>query len=99
LHNQKRVIAVGTTAMRVLESAARQPGKLSPGENSTNLFIYPGYQFKIVNAMVTNFHLPRTTLILLVSAFMGAEFQKQAYQYAIEQQFRFYSYGDAMLIL
>ncbi|MDX9754802.1 MAG: tRNA preQ1(34) S-adenosylmethionine ribosyltransferase-isomerase QueA [bacterium] len=99
IQNQNRVIAVGTTAMRVLESAASAPGRLTPGENRTNLFIYPGYPFKIVSAMVTNFHLPKTTLILLVSAFMGNDFRARAYQHAIENKYRFYSYGDAMLIL
>jgi len=95
----KRIIAVGTTAMRVLESAAYAPGKLRPGENRTNLFIYPGFPFKIVNTMITNFHLPRTTLILLVSSFMGSDFRAHAYQHAINHQYRFFSYGDAMLIL
>ncbi len=94
-----RVIAVGTTAVRVLESAACEEGRIIPGENRTRLYIYPGYRFKIVQCMFTNFHLPRTTLLLLVSAFMGDELRKQAYQYAIEKRFRFYSYGDSMLIL
>jgi S-adenosylmethionine:tRNA ribosyltransferase-isomerase len=95
----KRVIAVGTTATRVLESAATEDGRLQAGENRSRLYIYPGYQFKIVNSMFTNFHLPRTTLLLLISAFMGDELRKQAYEFAIENRFRFYSYGDSMLIL
>ncbi len=95
----KRVVAVGTTAVRVLESAVIEPGRLQAGLGDTQLFIYPGYLFKMVNTLITNFHLPRTTLLLLVSAFMGNEFRHQAYEYAIEKRFRFYSYGDAMLIL
>ena len=95
----KRVVATGTTAMRVLESSATAPGKLNPGEHQTQLFIYPGYKFKIVNTLITNFHLPRTTLILLVSAFMDNQFRNKAYNHAIENKYRFFSYGDAMLIL
>ncbi len=95
----RRVIAVGTTSVRVLESAVDENRKIRSGPGSSNLFIQPGYQFNMVDGMITNFHLPRTTLILLVSAFMGNELRKTAYEYAIEQNFRFYSYGDAMLIL
>lgn len=95
----KRIVAVGTTAVRVLESAATEDGRLIAGENRSRLYIYPGYRFKIVKSMFTNFHLPRTTLLLLVSAFMGDELRRKAYNYAIENQFRFYSYGDSMLIL
>ncbi len=97
--NGNRVIPVGTTSMRVLEAASPSPGKLIPGEGVTDLFIYPGYSFKIVNSAITNFHLPRTTLLLLVSALMGIDTWRSAYEYAIQHQFRFYSYGDAMLIL
>lgn len=97
--DRKRIVAVGTTSVRVLESAATAPGKLQAGEGNTNLYIYPGYQFQIINAMITNFHLPRTTLLLLVSAFMGNDLRQQAYQYALDHRFRFYSYGDAMFIL
>lgn len=95
----KRVIAVGTTAVRVLESAATEDGRLLAGENRSRLYIYPGYRFKIVKSLFTNFHLPRTTLLLLISAFMGGELRRQAYEYAIEKRFRFYSYGDSMLVV
>ncbi|NPU97876.1 MAG: tRNA preQ1(34) S-adenosylmethionine ribosyltransferase-isomerase QueA [Candidatus Omnitrophica bacterium] len=93
-----RIIAVGTTAVRVLETAATPEGGLTAGEGKTNLFIYPGYSFKIVEGLITNFHLPRSTLLLLVSAFMGNELRQKAYAYAAAHEFRFYSYGDAMLI-
>ncbi|MGW8250100.1 MAG: tRNA preQ1(34) S-adenosylmethionine ribosyltransferase-isomerase QueA, partial [Anaerolineales bacterium] len=97
-----RIIAVGTTSVRTLESAAREarPGEVvSPIEGSTELFILPGYQFKAVDAMITNFHLPKSTLIMLVSAFAGREMILDAYRRAIQQGYRFYSFGDAMLIL
>lgn len=93
-----RVIAVGTTSVRVLESAA-QSGKVMPFEGSTRLFILPGYTFKAVDAMVTNFHLPRSTLLMLVSAFASRERILAAYAKAIAEGYRFYSFGDAMLIL
>jgi len=93
-----RIIAVGTTVTRVLETVAAD-GRVGPCEGTTNLFITPGYEFKIVEAMVTNFHLPRSTLLALVSAFAGLEPIQRAYRHAIEQRYRFYSYGDAMLIL
>ncbi|MFH1440570.1 MAG: tRNA preQ1(34) S-adenosylmethionine ribosyltransferase-isomerase QueA [Candidatus Omnitrophota bacterium] len=88
-----RVIAVGTTALRSIETYA-----LGKKEGQTNLFIYPGYKFKIADCILTNFHLPRTTLFMLACAFGGEEFVKKAYQRAIEEKYRFYSYGDAMLI-
>ncbi|HEX4975394.1 MAG TPA: tRNA preQ1(34) S-adenosylmethionine ribosyltransferase-isomerase QueA [Pseudomonadales bacterium] len=93
----KRVIAVGTTSVRCLESAARN-GDLQSYQGETDIFIYPGYQFKVVDALVTNFHLPESTLLMLVSAFAGIEHVRQAYQHAIQQRYRFYSYGDAMFI-
>jgi len=93
-----RIIAVGTTVTRVLETISTS-GEAGPCEGTTNLFITPGYEFKIVEAMVTNFHLPRSTLLALVSAFAGLEAIQRAYRHAIEQRYRFYSYGDAMLIL
>jgi len=99
LQRGNRVIAVGTTAVRTLESAATEDGLLQAGEGRSQLYIYPGYKFKIVKNMFTNFHLPRTTLILLVSAFMGTELWRDAYEHAIKNRFRFYSYGDSMLIL
>ena len=96
--NDGRIIAVGTTSVRVLETAASQ-GQLSAITGSTCLFIRPGYKFKIVDAMITNFHLPQSTLIALVGAFTGLDAVLAAYRYAIEKRYRFYSYGDAMLII
>jgi len=93
----KRVIAVGTTVVRCLESAAAS-GKLRPLLGESNLFIKPGYQFRLVDAMLTNFHLPRSTLLILVSAFAGTGLMRQAYAHAVEQGYRFFSYGDAMFI-
>ena len=95
----RRVIAVGTTVTRTLESAAEKDGKVKPGEGSTNLFIYPGYRFKVIDALITNFHLPRSTLLMLVSAFAGRERILNAYREAVKKGYRFYSYGDAMFIL
>jgi S-adenosylmethionine:tRNA ribosyltransferase-isomerase len=94
-----RVIAVGTTCVRALESAATEDGKVMPGRRSTSLFIMPGYQFRVVDALITNFHLPGSTLLVLVSAFAGRELILYAYQQAIQMRYRFYSFGDAMLIL
>lgn len=96
--NNGRIIAVGTTSVRTLETMA-QNGRVKAGSGETNLFIKPGYQFKIVDAMITNFHLPRTSLLALVAAFAGIENILSAYRHAIEQKYRFYSYGDAMLLL
>lgn len=92
-----KVTAIGTTAMRALESAAQQ-GELQAGQGETSIFITPGYQFKVVNRLFTNFHLPKSTLLMLVSAFGGMDNIKKAYAHAIAQQYRFFSYGDAMLI-
>ncbi len=94
-----RVIAVGTTSVRALESAATESGKLQPYRGDTSLFILPGYRFKVVEAMITNFHLPRSTLLMLVSAFAGRERILSAYEEAKRHGYRFYSFGDAMLIL
>lgn len=94
-----RVVAVGTTCVRTLEYASDRAGNVRPGNGWCDLFIYPGYIFKTVDAMITNFHLPRSTLLMLVSAFSGKENVLKAYQAAIERKYRFYSYGDAMLIL
>ena len=91
----KRIVAAGTTSVRTIESAWRT-GELS-GE--TDIFIYPGYEFRAVGAMLTNFHLPRTSLLLLVCAFAGTELALAAYRHAVEERYRFYSYGDCMLIL
>lgn len=93
-----RVIAVGTTTVRTLESAARD-GELRAWSGETDLFIHPPYEFRVVQGMITNFHLPRTTLLLLVGAFAGVENLRRAYEEAIEREYRFYSYGDAMLIV
>jgi len=94
-----RAIAVGTTTTRALESASDEKGNVRPGQATSDLFIYPGYRFKVVDTLVTNFHLPGSTLLLLVSAFAGRELILNAYREAIAHQYRFYSYGDAMLIL
>ena len=94
-----RIVAVGTTVVRVLESAERTDGNLVGQEGSTDIFIYPPYQFRAVDVLLTNFHLPRSTLLMLVSAFAGREFLLRAYQEAIRERYRFYSYGDCMLIL
>jgi S-adenosylmethionine:tRNA ribosyltransferase-isomerase len=94
-----RVIAVGTTVVRALESAAREDGTVLPMEGKTNLLVTPGYGFKVIQGLVTNFHLPRSSLLFLVSAFAGLDLIREAYALAIRERFRFYSYGDAMLIL
>jgi S-adenosylmethionine:tRNA ribosyltransferase-isomerase len=99
INDAERIVAVGTTVMRVLESAAREGGELIAQEGSTNIFIYPPYRFRAVDVLLTNFHLPRSTLLMLVSAFAGREFLLRAYQEAIRERYRFYSYGDCMLIL
>lgn len=91
-----RVIAVGTTSIRTLESAAISPGKIEGKCDWTGIFIYPGYDFKIVDAVITNFHLPKSTLIMLISAFGGRKFILQAYHEAVAQKYRFFSFGDAM---
>jgi S-adenosylmethionine:tRNA ribosyltransferase-isomerase len=95
----RRVIAIGTTTTRALESAAGDRGTVRAGAASAELFIYPGYQFKVVDALVTNFHLPKSSLLMLVAAFAGRELTLDAYRFAVAKGFRFYSYGDAMLIL
>lgn len=92
-----RVIAVGTTSVRCLETAAAQ-GDIKPFQGDTNLFIKPGYQFKAVDALITNFHLPKSTLLMLVSTFAGYDFIKQSYAIAVQEKYRFFSYGDAMFI-
>ncbi len=95
----KRVWAVGTTSMRTLEAAAQAgQGRLQAGEGDTDIFITPGYRFQVADGLITNFHLPKSTLIMLVSAFAGLEHIRDAYLHAIEQQYRFFSYGDAMLL-
>ena len=94
-----RVIAVGTTSLRLLESACGKDGVVRPFEGDTAIFITPGYRFKGVDGLVTNFHLPRSTLFMLVSALMGRERIMQAYAHAITQRYRFFSYGDASLLI
>ncbi len=94
-----RVVAVGTTTVRTLESSADADGRVAPGAGWTSIFIYPGYVFRAVDAMVTNLHLPKSTLIMMVSAFAGREFVLDAYRHAVEEKYRFFSFGDAMLIL
>lgn len=93
-----RVVAVGTTAVRALESAASDDGRLRPGSGETALFITPGYRFKVVDALITNFHLPESTLLMLVTAFAGFEPVMAAYQHAVAARYRFFSYGDAMFL-
>lgn len=94
-----RVLAVGTTTVRSLETAAAQDGTVSPYEGATVLYILPGYEFRVIDGLVTNFHLPKSTLLMMVSAFAGPEHIMEAYRQAIEQRYRFYSFGDAMLII
>jgi S-adenosylmethionine:tRNA ribosyltransferase-isomerase len=95
----RRVIAVGTTSLRLLESAADEAGQVLPFEGDTAIFITPGYRFRAVDGLITNFHLPRSTLFMLVSALMGRERMLEAYRHAIAEEYRFYSYGDASLLL
>ena len=95
----RRIVAVGTTVARALETVARADGQIRPYRGETDMFMSPGFPFKVVDALLTNFHLPRTTLLMLVSALAGTEFLRQAYAEAVRERYRFYSYGDAMLIL
>lgn len=95
----KRVVAVGTTACRVLETAADSNGKVSPTNGWTEIFIFPGYKFKMIDGLITNFHLPESTLLMLISAFAGKENILRAYDEAIKEKYRFFSFGDAMLII
>lgn len=94
-----RVVAVGTTVVRTLETVAKEKGQVVPMSGESRLFITPGFQFKVVDALMTNFHLPKTTLLMLVSALAGIEPIRRAYAEAVNERYRFYSYGDAMLIL
>jgi S-adenosylmethionine:tRNA ribosyltransferase-isomerase len=94
----RRVVAIGTTTVRTLEYAARKAGGLQPGSGEADLFIYPGFQFRVVGALLTNFHLPQSTLLMLVCAFAGTEHALASYRHAVEQQYRFYSYGDCMFV-
>lgn len=94
----KNIVAVGTTSIRTLESATDDNGVLHAGSSNTNIFIFPGYNFKMVDSLITNFHLPKSTLIMLISAFMGRENALNAYKKAVERRYRFFSFGDAMFI-
>ena len=94
-----KVIACGTTSCRVLESIADENGLVKAVEGDTDIFIYPGYKFKCVDCLITNFHLPESTLIMLVSTLAGKDFIMQAYDEAVKQRYKFFSFGDAMLIL
>jgi len=92
------ILAVGTTSVRVLEAAVRWEGQLVAQEGATDIFIHPPYKFRVVDRLLTNFHLPRSTLLMLVAAFAGREFVLRAYAEAVRERYRFYSYGDCMLI-
>jgi S-adenosylmethionine:tRNA ribosyltransferase-isomerase len=99
LDDRRRIVAVGTTTTRTLEAvAAAHGGRIAAGDGSTDLFIYPGFAFQVVGGLLTNFHLPRSSLIMLVAAFAGRDRVLTAYHAAIAERYRFYSYGDAMLI-
>jgi S-adenosylmethionine:tRNA ribosyltransferase-isomerase len=93
-----RVVAVGTTSLRLLESATDETGRVKDWTGTTGIFITPGYRFRAVDLLMTNFHLPRSTLFMLVSAFSGLDTMKAAYRHAIDKRYRFYSYGDACLL-
>ena len=94
-----RIICVGTTSCRTLESAADEEGKVRPGSGDTDIFIYPGYRFKVLDALITNFHLPESTLVMLVSALAGREQVLEAYEEAVRERYRFFSFGDAMIVV
>jgi len=96
--NGQRIIAIGTTSVRTLEANYSKYGCFKPTRESTNIFIEPGYQYKVVDALITNFHLPKSTLIMLVSAFMDREFTLEVYKHAVEEKYRFFSFGDSMFI-
>ncbi len=94
----RSVIAIGTTSCRVLESISNEEGLVKPYEGDTQIFIYPGYKFKCIDGLITNFHLPESTLIMLVSALAGKEYIMKAYNEAVKEKYRFFSFGDAMFI-
>ena len=98
IQNGGRIISVGTTSTRVLESIANEKGLVKEVEGDTNIFIYPGYKFKCIDALITNFHLPESTLLMLVSALAGKDYIMKAYEEAVKERYRFFSFGDAMLI-
>jgi S-adenosylmethionine:tRNA ribosyltransferase-isomerase len=99
INNAQRIVAVGTTTVRTLEAVRRKGDEIVAQESATDLFIYPPYDFRAVDVLLTNFHLPCSTLLMLVSAFAGRDFLLRAYEEAVRQRYRFYSYGDCMLIL
>jgi S-adenosylmethionine:tRNA ribosyltransferase-isomerase len=99
IENKRRVCAVGTTSMRTIESSVSSSGRLNEFDGWTNKFIFPPYEFSIANCMITNFHTPKSTLLMMVSAFAGHDFMKKAYEEAVKEKYKFYSYGDAMLII
>ena len=98
IRSKSKIISVGTTTLRCLEAVYKKLGKIQPYEGDTDIFIYPGFSFEVVDSLITNFHLPKSTLLLLVSAFAGENAIKSAYDHAIEKRYRFYSYGDSMLL-
>ena len=98
IRSKSKIISVGTTTLRCLEAVYKKLGKIQPYEGDTDIFIYPGFSFEVVDSLITNFHLPKSTLLLLVSAFAGENAIKSAYDHAIERRYRFYSYGDSMLL-
>ena len=99
LDRKKRVCAVGTTAMRAIESSVSSNGRLNTYDAWTNKFIFPPYEFSIANCMITNFHTPKSTLMMMAAAFAGYDFLMEAYEVAVKENYKFYSYGDAMLII
>ena len=100
LEQGRRIVAVGTTSLRTLEYVVREhDGKIEPGRGETNLFVYPGFKFRVIRGLLTNFHLPRSTLLMLVSAWAGRDLTLRAYQHAVQERYRFYSYGDCMFVL
>jgi S-adenosylmethionine:tRNA ribosyltransferase-isomerase len=99
MHAGGRVACVGTTSLRLVEAAADEGGRVHPFKSDTRIFITPGYRFRVADMLVTNFHLPRSTLFMLVSAFCGLETMRAAYAFAIAKRYRFYSYGDACLLI
>ena len=98
MSENRRIIAIGTTSVRTLEANYSKYGEIQPTKEATNIFIVPGYEYKVVKALITNFHLPKSTLIMLVSAFMGREFTLEVYKHAVDERYRFFSFGDSMFI-
>jgi S-adenosylmethionine:tRNA ribosyltransferase-isomerase len=94
-----KIFSVGTTSTRTLESAASEDGTIKAGHGNTDIFIYPGFKFRVIDSQITNFHLPKSTLLMLVSAFYDREKILEAYKLAVKERYRFFSYGDAMLLL